>query len=264
MGLLSECQFCHQFFSTKGMAEHVRAKHGTDVRARTITVKTRASPDNASASKLRGHEANRNRNSSQANFGNRLTKAEQAQKVRHELQGRKNDATAAFIKRLAQQKANIEPLSSVWKEQVAKLSPLKAKVATRPSAKVRRQEHSYSLQLGRVPARNVPAPVTPSPTLVGESAKQALMPRPSSSVDVPCSCCGENERCFRCDGKGYYEVSEEKAARMGKLATSSPTPVRHGPVGFASDTRGAAYGLREQGRFASAPLHDDFGDDSSS
>lgn len=264
MGLLSECQFCHQYFSSKRMAEHVRAKHGTG-RARSVTAQTRANPGNASANKPRGHESNQNRNSSQTSTGRLITKAEEAQQVRSQLQGRKNDATAAFIRRSAQQKANIEPLSSVWKEQVAKLSPLKEKAATRPSAKARRQEHSYSLQLGRVPARNVPAPATPSsPTLVKKSARQALNPRAPSSVDVPCSCGGENERCFRCYGKGYYEVSKEKAARMAKPATSSPTSVRHGPIGFASDARGASYGLREQGRFASAPLHDDFGDDSSS
>lgn len=41
---------------------------------------------------------------------------------------------------------------------------------------------------------------------------------------IPCSCGGENERCFRCDGRGWYEPE-------GAQQSMSPTPV-HQPVQY--------------------------------
>lgn len=40
---------------------------------------------------------------------------------------------------------------------------------------------------------------------------------------IPCSCGGENERCFRCDGRGWYEPEAQQSI--------SPTPV-HQPVQY--------------------------------
>lgn len=262
MGLLSECKFCHQYFSSAGMANHVQSKHGALIRAKGILAKFRAQSIAAPRVEPQDRRPIQTRAPSEPTSDRRLTKAEQAQKVRSELQGRKNQATATFIREAAQKKANPEPLDSVWKEQVAKLSPLKGSI--RLSAKARRQEHSYSLQLGRVPARSVPAAKTPRPPLAELSSRKAPKPREPTTVDVACSCGGENERCFRCYGKGYYEVGAAKAARMASSTLSAPAPAGRSLAGFASDARGAVYGVRELGRFASAPIHDDFGDDSSS
>lgn len=263
MGLLSECKFCHQYFSSAGMAEHVQSKHGALIRAKGILAKFRAQSIAEPRLESQDRRPIQARAPSVPTSDRRLTKAEQAQKVRSELQGRKNQATAAFIKEAAQKKANPEPLDSVWKEQVAKLAPLKAKVPKQSSTKAKRLERSYALQQQRVPSRERSMVAMPRFSWGLQPAAPAPKRAPPM-VDVPCSCGGENERCFRCDGRGYYEVSAEKAARMASATTIAATPSSRSLASFASDPRGAAYGVREQGRFASAPIHDDFGDDSSS
>ena len=125
MGLLSECKFCHQFFSSAGMADHVRSKHGALIRAKAVLSQFRVQLIAAPAARQQILQPAQTRAPSERPYIRRLSKAEQAQKVRSELQARKNEATAAFIRKSVQQKANVEPLKSVWKEQVAKLSPLK-------------------------------------------------------------------------------------------------------------------------------------------
>lgn len=81
--------------------------------------------------------------------------------------------------------------------------------------------------------------------------------------NAACSCGGENANCFKCDGTGYYrrEIVETidfdptgKIAKFRSEIVSRPKPEAH----FSNDTRGGEYGLRERGRFASSPLHDDY------
>lgn len=87
------------------------------------------------------------------------------------------------------------------------------------------------------------------------------------SVEVPCSCGGENERCYRCYGTGFHErqVIDQSLssvnASVPKLDFSRRTL---GLGGFASDSRGDDYSIRENGRFSSFPLFDDLDDESSS
>jgi hypothetical protein len=76
-----------------------------------------------------------------------------------------------------------------------------------------------------------------------------------------CSCAGENENCFRCDGTGFYtkqivqDISKLPPALPNSgLRTKNQTPAEST---FSNDSRGGDYGIRERGRFGSGPLHDD-------
>ena len=75
-----------------------------------------------------------------------------------------------------------------------------------------------------------------------------------------CSCGGENEKCFRCDGTGYY------TKQVVSTSVNSPSSILRNirlnnqastEISFSNDARGGEYGIREQGRFGSNPLHDD-------
>lgn len=275
MGLLAECKFCHQFFSERRMAEHIQRNHFAVARAdKPRMLETSAllpmsrSPKKPKSAKRQpmsstaSNQAVRQPTAETAQPGRdfRIVRAELEQHARRNWQAAKNKATASFVKDSTLQKINKDPLSSVWKEQVAKLSTVNSK---------RHSEHSYSLQLQKVPVREVPPPTQrPLVKTKGKAVKQLstklTLNRPALLANIPCSCGGENENCYRCFGAGYYEVSEADAMRLARQVASTPAPQRLGPVRFASDARGAAYGLREQGRFSSEPVHDDYGDDSSS
>lgn len=71
-----------------------------------------------------------------------------------------------------------------------------------------------------------------------------------------CACAGTNERCFKCDGTGFYrrELVESASDVVDFPIGSSRSRTE---IGFASDSRGGGYGVRELGRFASGPDHDD-------
>lgn len=77
-----------------------------------------------------------------------------------------------------------------------------------------------------------------------------------------CSCQGENENCFKCDGTGYYRrevVEQYRHMDENKLRGQSYFNQRNsnGEYRFSNDQRGGEYGIREVGRFSSNPLHDD-------
>lgn len=75
-----------------------------------------------------------------------------------------------------------------------------------------------------------------------------------------CSCGGENEKCFRCDGTGFY-------TKQVVLETLSSTQLLHSKLrsknqtiaesSFSNDARGGDYGIHERGRYGSNPLYDD-------
>ncbi len=70
-----------------------------------------------------------------------------------------------------------------------------------------------------------------------------------------CSCGGNNERCSRCFGSGFYtrKILEE--------ASDAPRPSMESGIykesSFSNDSRGGVFSVREVGRFSSNPLHDD-------
>jgi hypothetical protein len=74
-----------------------------------------------------------------------------------------------------------------------------------------------------------------------------------------CSCGGENENCFKCDGTGFYtkqvvEHSEDLRPPLSKLRNTGSVLAESS---FSNDARGGEYGIRERGRYGSNPLHDD-------
>jgi hypothetical protein len=88
-------------------------------------------------------------------------------------------------------------------------------------------------------------------------------------VSSACSCGGENPNCFRCDGTGFYVLerigNEVSAAVSGKRkAGKSRGRTLPTETSFSNDTRGGSYAIRENGRFGSGPVHDDYDDESTS
>ena len=75
----------------------------------------------------------------------------------------------------------------------------------------------------------------------------------ASAVAAKCSCNGENSNCFKCNGSGYYERKLAPGAQAFEQVPQTQTEVR-----FSNDPRGGIFGIRENGRFASLPLADDY------
>lgn len=73
-------------------------------------------------------------------------------------------------------------------------------------------------------------------------------------VAAKCSCQGENETCFKCGGTGFYEKKMINAVTNITPEGSISRP----EVTFSNDYRGGIYGIRENGRFESSPLEDDY------
>jgi hypothetical protein len=95
-------------------------------------------------------------------------------------------------------------------------------------------------------------------TSLGKSSQGQLV---IDYVKAACSCGGENENCFKCDGTGFYtrQVVQDTsklppALPNSRLRTKNQTSSEST---FSNDSRGGEYGIREWGRFGSAPLHDD-------
>lgn len=82
----------------------------------------------------------------------------------------------------------------------------------------------------------------------------------TSSIESKCSCGGENENCFKCNGTGIYtkkivsnieechHIIQEKQTRAINSNQESK---------FSNDQRGGIYGIRERGRFSSNPLYEE-------
>lgn len=78
----------------------------------------------------------------------------------------------------------------------------------------------------------------------------------------PCTCGWDNENCFKCGGTGY-SIHEVVVEAGNQPASPKAASTKHRPLaGFASDSRAGGYSIREQGRFDSRPIHDEFGDES--
>jgi hypothetical protein len=96
--------------------------------------------------------------------------------------------------------------------------------------------------------------------ILGRMTKAGMTIRYESA---PCTCGGENSNCFKCDGGGYYRREiVEKMKHESSVAVSNPRGRRpqdftESETRFSNDARGGEYGIRESGRFASNPLHDD-------
>ena len=77
-----------------------------------------------------------------------------------------------------------------------------------------------------------------------------------------CSCRGDNENCYKCDGTGFYikkvvqEASEVDSVSPRRKFGSLNKSVAESS--FSNDLRGGDYGIRESGRYGSNPLYDDY------
>jgi hypothetical protein len=112
---------------------------------------------------------------------------------------------------------------------------------------------------------------TAEPSL-GEMIKSAgkFIPKTSSSPDSSiqkyistCSCQGINQNCFKCNGSGYCErdIIADPSMQNNSPITNSLNSKKHPPkseTSFAADSRGGIYSIRENGRFMSNPIEDDF------
>lgn len=272
MGLLYECEFCHQFFSKSRSEDHMRTAHFKQwARAQ----KKPASPTSPS---LKVHQL-----SPYSTMGVPLrpigTTKQTGQKQRRDVSRKKSMAVNVErpgpSSRRAPEPGPMRPAlhraleASEKKIGKTKLTPPAAVVKT-PSKtrKESRLTNSYGLQLQRVPERNNPrlfdgAATRQSPTY-STRPPGPLPSNPSGRATTPCSCGGENELCYRCFGTGYYEVSAKQAARLEQQPKVRAATGSGCIASFASDPRGGSHSLRELGRFASTPDHDDYGDESSS
>lgn len=104
-----------------------------------------------------------------------------------------------------------------------------------------------------------------------DKTQNAKTPAPSGAqlveIRAPCSCGGENENCYKCYGTGTYQktvVEPRPYEQFVKIKPDSPRVSRSRLGGFAADSRGNSYSIREGGRFDSSPIEDDYGDESSS
>lgn len=80
------------------------------------------------------------------------------------------------------------------------------------------------------------------------------------SIDAQCSCKGENENCFKCNGTGFYKRKiitniEECQDRVQEKTIYKSNSIQESQ--FSNDSRGDIYGIRESGRYSSNPLHEE-------
>lgn len=94
-------------------------------------------------------------------------------------------------------------------------------------------------------------------TPLGKSSKGQLA---ITYEQASCSCGGENEKCFRCDGTGYYTKQVVPPSANSPSSAHSNLRIKNQPPtesSFSNDSRGGDYGIRERGKYGSNPLYDD-------
>lgn len=265
MSLFKECPHCHQLFSKAGLIEHLKSAHFKQLtaleKATLLGGSTNTSLDALHPGKkpaLKNNPKNpvkkmkpeflampKNTTSAMAT---RVLKAKIEQRERSFKQAQRNRAISEALSKstvLQQKKQETQsPLTSKWKEEVVKLTQVKVTV----------KGDSYALQLQPVAPSKIPPPVDRTK----RRARKPLLDQKNKKTTEswPCSCGGENERCFRCFGTGLEEISAKEALKRQARTLINVTP--GGPASFAVD------GVREAGRFSSAPSQDDFGEESMS
>lgn len=266
---LQECPHCRQFFSAKRMGRHIRFDHFEEW--------LRKQPPKEVPPKPRVHQLPPGvviRPPPKLK-GVRLPRLSLSA-VTHQVASSQRDTRSdprAVPKNRPALAGSLQ--AALTKAVPMKANPASASVAARPSTvqpaltrKARRQANTYGLQLSRVPEKNNPQGFSASvSTLVAQPLaprRTIQQPTPLTRIEIQCSCGGENSRCFRCDGRGYYE-----GPTNGRGGESTQHEVRvvtgSGFIAtYAADSRGADRTVREKGRFPSLPSYDDYGDESSS
>lgn len=120
----------------------------------------------------------------------------------------------------------------------------------------------------KIPGRESLIAICKAAVEKNQSAKHRAASGPRLvEICAPCSCGGENENCYKCFGTGTYQktvVEPRSYEQFAKIKPDSPRVNRSWLGGFAADSRGGSYSIREGGRFDSSPNEDDYGDESSS
>lgn len=137
---------------------------------------------------------------------------------------------------------------------------LKIKPAAKRSQQLSKKAKFLSnLQTGDVVQKIPSSPIgTTVGTILGHERKPGMRVH---FEQAECSCNGDNDRCSRCDGTGYYTKEV-----VDQFIGTPPTPRLNDPLGtrqhskhestFSNDQRGGIYGIRESGRYSSNPDHD--------
>jgi len=104
-------------------------------------------------------------------------------------------------------------------------------------------------------------PSTSFGTEVGTSLGKSSMGKIAITYEqASCSCGGENEKCFRCDGTGFYTKQVVPTSANSPSSTRSNLRLKNqlpSESSFSNDARGGDYGIRERGRYGSNPLYDE-------
>ena len=278
MPLLHECTFCKQYFSLASMEGHVRSSHFEQWRRTQPKQKSSAParkvhqlpPDRTLRIPLPAERKNRHSAGPHAPAGPMLSghriprfQARAAPLLKKEAEKPVFNALELALRQALRQ----TQVKTVAKQALVAATLPKQTPKTRKKERVRSQ--GYGLQSSKVRDRSGRPPF--DGTLHKEARPVHLpsgpLPLPASLASrttTNCSCGGENERCYRCDGRGYYEISPQRAARNAAPLGANAATSGGSSAGFSSDPRGGAYGIRELGRFPSAPDSDDYGEEAAS
>lgn len=124
--------------------------------------------------------------------------------------------------------------------------------------KKNRGRKSGKFQSGRIVES---LPMTSFGTEVGTTLGKATKGQLAITYEqASCSCGGENEKCFRCDGTGYYTKKVVPTSANSSSSLHSNLRLKNqasAESSFSNDARGGDYGIRERGRYGSNPLYDD-------
>lgn len=157
-------------------------------------------------------------------------------------------------------KNQISILNAINKEQnkfaAKKKARLKIKIKNTIFLETMKNETiKENLQHGEINTFDISAPLgTKIGTVLKKSNENG---REINYEQAECSCLGENERCNRCFGSGYYtkKIIEETNKKPIKEKAKTSNSIE---VNFSNDMRGNSFSIRELGRFSSNPLHDDY------
>jgi hypothetical protein len=276
MPLLHECTYCKQYFSLASMDGHVRSSHFEQWRRAQPkqqpsppALKVRQlPPDRTLNIRLPAERKNRRLAGPQVPAGPKpsgpritpvLVRAAPPSKKEVERQVF-NALELAYRQAVRQNK-----LKTGAKRNAPATTP--SRQAPKARKEVRLRTRGYGLQLGKVLDRSGRPPFDGALHKEAPPVQLASGPLPlpaslAARATMNCSCGGENERCYRCDGRGYYEVSPQEAARNTAQAAVGAATAGGSIASFSSDPRGGAYGIRENGRFASTPDSDDYAEES--
>jgi len=147
------------------------------------------------------------------------------------------------------------------------------RISFKKSPAERRQELEWQLVLlerrkSRIESQTNPVrtsknnPNLDSPKIASVPLSSDYRPPRTKFVNVQskCSCGGENENCFKCDGTGIETKRLATTAGCDTTLFSKNAGVVN-LAHYANDSRGEPFLVREKGRFDSSPLHDDYDDE---